>query len=133
MGNVFELRLWASLRSLIAAQDAEHPAQVGECGAGGLAERGELRDRACSELSGRRVGELAQTVRGCLGLHGDHRHVVRDDVVHFSRDPGPLLEDRTARFLVLGLCHLLSERVTRLASRGACIQRHRHNRHHDRR
>ena len=37
--------------------------------------------------------ELVEAVRGGLGLDGDHRHVMGNDVVHFAGDTGSLLED----------------------------------------
>ena len=64
------------------AQDAEQPPHLGQRGAGGVADRGQPLG------SGRRHVRGGQP-RG-LGLYGDDRDVVRDNVMQFPRDPGPL-------------------------------------------
>ena len=84
----------------------------------------ETRPSCSRELGGRRLVELGQAIGSRLGLHGDQRHVVCDDVVHLPRDPGALLEHRPAFLLVLGLCDLLRQRVAGLAGRAEGVKRH---------
>ena len=71
-------------RARVGAQHAQHPAQLGE------RRRGRCRPPsaiACPAPLGPRREHL---LRG-LGLHGDHAHVVGDDVVQVAGDAHPLV------------------------------------------
>ena len=70
----------------VLAQDAEQPACLGERVARGRGDRLEAAARVGRELRRREPCRLA--------LDGDHRQVVRDDVVQLARDRGPLLHRR---------------------------------------
>ena len=66
----------------VLAQHAEQPPHLGQRRAGGVADRGQpLR-------AGR--GHARRGQPGGLGLHGDHRDVVRHDVVQLAGDPRAL-------------------------------------------
>jgi hypothetical protein len=93
------LRRPRRLRSGVLAQHAEQPAHLRERRARGVADG----QQALGAL--RRHPGCRDTRR--LGLHRDHRDVVRDDVVQLTRDPGPLaargqLEQRALDRLALG-------------------------------
>ena len=68
------------------------------------------------------VAQIVQPVRGRLGLDGDQRHVVGDDVVHLAGDPGALLEQRPASLVELALRDLLGQRVARSARDDRCVE-----------
>ena len=102
-GDVCELRLRLALSGAVAAQHAQHAAQIAQSLARRRAERGELL------ASG--GAEAAHPIGRRLGLDGDQRHVVRDDVVHLAGYPGSLLEYRPARLVELAPGDLLCQRV----------------------
>ena len=54
-------------------------------------------------------GKPADPVRRAVGLHGDHRHVVGDDVVQLAGDPGALLQQRALGALGLADALLLGQ------------------------
>ena len=64
----------------------------------------------------------SQPVGGRLGLDGDQRHVVGDDVVHLAGDAGALLEQRSPGFVELASGDLLGERVARSAGDDRCVE-----------
>ena len=72
----------AGSSSASVAQDAEQPSHLGQRRAGGVADR--------RQLSGSGIGKPGRGQPGCLGLHGDHRDVVGDDVVQLAGDARPL-------------------------------------------
>jgi hypothetical protein len=70
----------------IFAQHAEQAAHLGQCRAGRVAD-------GCQPPGtfGRQPGRRRP---GRLGLHGDHRDVVRHDIMKFASDPGALAAGR---------------------------------------
>ena len=77
---------WGAVSGAVAAQHAEHPAQLLEAGQRAGPDLGEALHQFL-----RRVRRLVG--RG-LGLDRDHRHVVGDDVVQLPGDALALLEQR---------------------------------------
>jgi ABC-2 type transport system ATP-binding protein len=100
----------------VSAQDAEQASHLGQRVAGGVADRGE----ALAPL-GRHV-RRRQARR--LGLHGDHRDVVGDDVVQLAGDPRAFLR---GRLLAQGVGHRPTRGVAlgdRLPALPTCVAEH---------
>ncbi len=97
------LRVPGDLRARVIAEDAEQPPHLGQRVARGLADRLEVR----AALLGQALGRETRA----LGLDGDRRDVVRDDVVQVACDARALPH---RRLVLEGVDH----RLTRLVALG---------------
>jgi hypothetical protein len=94
------LRLARRVRVRVLPQDTEESAHLGQRRPRGVAD-GE-------QLAGAVGGHARRGEPGGLGLHCDHRDVVRHDVVELAGDAGPLtaslvLEERSGHGLLRGV------------------------------
>ena len=89
VGHLVKTRLRSAVDDLAArilTQDAEQSAHLDECVASSVADR--------QQPFGSGGWKSGNGQPSCFGLDGDHRDVVRDHVVQFTRDASPLPSSR---------------------------------------